>query len=179
MKKIRINRKRIVYYALKLARQSGTPECIAKGVFLGLFIGFLIPMGGQIIIVLALAFIFKANKIVSCAFTMVTNHFTVLIIYPFQCVLGSYVIANPMTWDKVYGPLINALKAPGWWEKIQELWLLGEDFIIPFFVGGMLLAVVSSIPGYFISLYIVRNLRNRHAARKLAKSKLANQYNQV
>ncbi|MDD3117681.1 MAG: DUF2062 domain-containing protein [Victivallales bacterium] len=173
--KFRFNRKRLLVYALKLAKQSGTPECVAKGVALGLFIGLLVPMGGQILIVLPLAFWLKANKITACAFTMVTNHFTVLFLYPFQCVLGSYIIASPLTYKRVEQLFIDFFKSPSW----HELILMGDEIIIPFFVGGALLAVTSSVIGYFTSLRLVRTLRNRKAKRKLATEPLANHCNEL
>jgi len=168
--KFRFNRKRLMVYVLKLAKLSGTPECIAKGVGMGLFIGLFIPMGAQLLIVFPLAIWFKANKIAACSFTMITNHFTILFIYPFQCVLGSYIIADPLTYERAKQPFMAFFHSP----SLRELTLLGKEIVVPFFVGGAFLGAIFSVSGYFGALYLVRTIRNRKAKRKLAAEQLVN-----
>lgn len=172
MKKINFNRKRVMYYMIKLAKQSGTPECIAKGVMLGLLIGFMIPFGLQIIIVLPLAFVFKANKIVSCAFTLVTNHITIFFIYPFQCWYASYLmnwLAGNSFKQLSYQTLKEIFKKFIAAPSMKALAELGNDVMVPFLVGGALLGIVSAAIGYFAALFVVRRLRERRERRIMAR----------
>jgi uncharacterized protein (DUF2062 family) len=102
-----------------------------------------------------LAFIFKAAKIPAFACTWVTNHFTVFIIYPLQCWIGSYLIANPLHLEEVRKVLSNVVEDPSW-ESFKSL---GGQIIASFFAGGFLFGLLLAIPGYFISLYLVRKHR--------------------
>lgn len=172
MKKIRFNRKRVMYYMIKLAKQSGTPECIAKGVMLGLLIGFMIPFGLQIIIVLPLAFAFKANKIVSCAFTLVTNQLTIFVIYPFQCWYASYLmhwLAKDSFKQLSYNTLKTIFKKFIAAPSFSALAELGNDIMVPFLVGGALLGIVSAVIGYFAALSVVRGIRERRERKIMAR----------
>ncbi len=173
---MKLNRKKILYYAVKLAKQSGTPEFVARGVFIGLFIGLLIPFGFQIMIALPLAFIFKANKITAVGFTFITNNFTIFFIYPFQCFIGSYIIAHPISYDHLTSRLKSFLhfavsSEASIRKSYEELMLLGQEIVIPFFVGGLALGLVAGVLGYFTSLYLVRQIRGRKERRKQQRLK--------
>ncbi len=156
---------RVLY--LKLMRHSGTPEYTARGVALGLFVGFLIPMGLQLAVVIPLAFLFKTSKVMAGAFTFVTNHLTVFLIYPVQCYIGSYLIFNPLSYAEVSGKLKALMSGESWREVLTELSRLGLELGLAFFAGGLLFAIISSVLGYFISLQLILRYRARRA-RKLA-----------
>lgn len=168
---MRLNRKTIIYYFIKLAKQSGTPESISRGVTIGLAVGLVIPFGLQIPFALPLAFVLKANKIASVAFTFVTNHFTIFFIYPFQCYLGSHIVGAPLSYASLSATLKNFLHyltsgEATFKQSYEELMLLGQDILIPFFVGGAALALIMGVTGYFLSLYLIRAFRNRKENRK-------------
>ena len=73
---------------------SGTPDSLARGVALGLFVGFFIIFGLQLVVVVPLAWICRANRIAAVTFTFVTNHVTVFFIYPLQCLAGGYIMGD-------------------------------------------------------------------------------------
>ena len=148
-------RTRSVY--IKLIKQSGSPDYVARGVAIGFFIGFLIPMGGQMIVAFALAWLLKAKKIPALACTWITNHFTIFIIYPVQCFIGAKIIGAPMSFDslnKIFGDFIKKHN----WEAFSQL---GSEIIVPFFVGGALFAVISGLISYFTAYGIIVSHRNR------------------
>jgi len=157
MKKFNLSRRKSLYYMAKLAKQSGTPECIARGVFWGVLVGWVIPFGLQLVIVIPLAFIFKANKLVACASTLVSNHFTIFIMYPFQCWAGSYMLGNPLEYAQLKQTFLKLLEDPSW----NALLALGVDICVPFFVGGFVFGLCNAVGGYFLALYLVRRFRAR------------------
>lgn len=168
---MKLNRKKILYYVVKLAKQSGTPEFVARGVFIGLFIGLVVPFGLQILVALPLAFVFKANKITAVGFTFITNQASIFFIYPFQCFVGSYVIAHPISYAHLSARLKSFLhflvsSKASIRKSYEELMLLGQEIVIPFFVGGVVLGILVGILGYFASLYLVRQVRGRKERRK-------------
>lgn len=159
-----ISRRRLRILYLNLVKQSGTPESISRGVAIGFFTGFFIPFGGQTIIALVLAFIFKARKIPAMACTWITNPWTIPIIYPFQCYLGAKLMGNDLTFAK-----INELFGTFFKEHTFDSFMdLGAEILIPFFVGGTFLGLLAAIGSYFASYGMIISHGKRVEA-KLAK----------
>ncbi|QSH41792.1 DUF2062 domain-containing protein [Lentisphaerota bacterium ZTH] len=161
----KISKHSLAYYYFKLVKQSGNPEYIARGVSLGFFVGLLIPFGAQIIVVLPLAILFKAAKIPAVACTFVTNHVTIFFIYPFQCWVGSYLIARPLTMKAVEHMFKEVLEQ----KTLSSLFALGKEVVISFFAGGFLFGLLLAVPGYVISLYLVKAYRRRKEEKKKRK----------
>lgn len=157
------------FYYLRLVRQTGSPDYISRGVAIGLFIGLLIPIGGQMVIALALAYILKGHKIPALGCTWVTNHFTIGAIYPFQCYIGSFLTAEPLSWNtsfKIFKGFIESVsstKGMSFWEGMQhafnELIKLGSEILIPFFIGGAFIGAILAFAGYFISYGMITHHR--------------------
>ena len=154
-------KKRIRNIYIKLIKQTGSPDYVARGVAIGFFIGFLIPMGGQMVIALFLAWLLKAKKIPALACTWVTNHFTVFIIYPVQCYVGAHLLGRPMDFHTIDKIFEDFFKDPSWHAFTQ----LGSTIILPFFTGGALFAIISGLISYFTAYGIIVSHRNRMEAR--------------
>lgn len=160
-------------YHRKVLHQSGDPAYIARGVALGLIVGWVIPMGFQIILVLPLSFLVRAAKVPAIVFTFVSNHFTVIFLYPLQCWLGSLVLRNGLTFEELSrttGRIVAALEDASMHEAWQEFSKLGGQVISAFFVGGLLLGIPSALVGYYMTLQLVRRYRSFREARRSRKS---------
>ncbi|MEG1979192.1 MAG: DUF2062 domain-containing protein [Victivallaceae bacterium] len=158
----------IKFFYYKMLQNSSNPRYNALGVALGLFVGFFIPFGLQIAALIPLLYFIKASKSLAVAFTFVTNQLTILIIYPFQCLIGSYLIGRPLSWTQLCHDFTGVIEADGIRESFHRLFALGGEIGAGFFIGGFLLGVISAVPGYFITLRIIK----RHRERKLAKRQL-------
>lgn len=145
----------------KIVLQEGSPESVARGAAIGLFTGFVIPIGFQTFVVFPLAFLFRANKILSFVFTMVTNPYTVFFIYPLQCYIGSLILMRPMSMGDIEIRLRCILRE----QTFQSLMNLGGDVAGPFLAGGALLGIVSAPIGYFASYGMIQRYRQRKEAR--------------
>jgi len=159
---------------LKMMRSSDRPDYLARGVALGLFIGFLVPMGLQIAVVLPLAFLLKAAKIPAVAFTFVTNHLTVFFIYPVQCWIGSYLMFHPFRYEVLADQLRGLIDAPDMNAALEEIARLGGQLVASFFLGGLLFGVIFGLFGYFLTYGAAIRFRARRDARKKARSRTAN-----
>ena len=169
---IRLNKFSPGYIYVKLVKQAGAPDYIARGVAIGFMVGMIIPFGLQMPTALLLAFILKAAKIPSLACTWVTNHFTIFIIYPVQCWIGSYLIGNPLQLAKVEKQLEVVVNERTW----ASLNALGGQVVASFFAGGFLFGIILAVPGYFFSLYWVkkyRELKEKKLKRRQEKLKAA------
>jgi uncharacterized protein (DUF2062 family) len=165
----KLNKRSLAYYYFKLVKQSGEPDYIARGVGLGLFIGLFIPFGLQIAVVLPLAVFLKAAKIPAVAFTFITNQITIFVIYPVQCVVGSYLVGHPMHYSHFKNMLKGVFKADTIMEKFNALFEMGKEVVIAFFAGGALFGIVIGVAGYFLALWLVK----RHRRKKLLKKQKA------
>lgn len=142
---------------IKLLRQKGSPESIARGVACGFFIGFLIPIGFQTGLAIGLAFLLKAKKIPAAAATWITNPVSVTFIYPVQCYVGARMLGQKLTFDSIHEMISSFMDAP----SISSFVSLGGDVILIFVLGGLLFGIVSGVISYFATLGVVESYRKR------------------
>lgn len=120
-----------------ICRSSRDPESMARGMGLGLFVGFLPSVGFQIILALLLAGVFNANRIVAMAGTLVTNPFTALPLSAFSLWLGDWILPGTALANfsiKTF-ELTQVLESPG---------RLGVAYL----VGCLAMSVCASMIGY-------------------------------
>jgi len=136
-------------------------EGIARGAAIGLFFGFLVPVG-QIPLAAAFAFVLHANLPMAVVATFVTNTLTLAPIYYFAYHLGLFITGG----DQAAAPIdlesfdANRNQAVGWFASWSDyLMRLGK----PLMFGLFVLASSSATMSYFgISwLWRVLTLRER------------------
>jgi len=154
MKKMNIRRQLRLYY-LKVVRLGDTPENIAKGMALGLFIGMTPTMGFQMPIALAAAALLRQNKISSLLGVWITNPLTAPAIYFFNYKVGAFAMQTKVDFPH------NA--------TLCNLLSMGSNIVIPIWVGGVVTGVVSGGLGYFVTL---RSVRIYRAKRDYIRSKI-------
>jgi len=145
----------------KILREKASPEYIARGWALGMFCGCLIPFGAQLAISIPCSFLIKGSKIGATVGTLITNHFTIFIIYPVQCYVGNRLLGG----DLNLRTLIEKFKEV---DSFKTLFALGGEVAGAFFVGGALLTAIMTPLTYFFVLSLVKRHRARRE-RKLAK----------
>mgnify|MGYP002390440760 CR=1 FL=1 len=129
---------------------------IARGVALGLFAGFLIPLG-QTPVAAMLAFSARANIITAAAATLVTNPLTFPPIYFAAYKLGHEVLGERLS---SHGDTL-----------VRKLGAWALDFAAPTAVGLLLFAIVASILGFGVvhlgwRWWVARRWRHRMKARQ-------------
>ena len=144
---------RRLYY--KIVNQEGTPESVARGVGLGLFVGFALPLGTHIIIGIPLAFIMRANKFLMLLFTMPVNPYTITFFYPAQCWIGAKLMGSPLTMKVIKKDFAHVFSDPSW-TSFKEL---GSDVMWPLLLGGLLIGLITGFIGYFATLGMVQRYR--------------------
>jgi uncharacterized protein (DUF2062 family) len=146
-------------------------ESIARGMALGVFMGFLIPIG-QIFVAAVFAVFLRANLPTAAVATLVTNPFTFAPIYFFAYQLGNFMLGAAPT-PEVTAEMLNLdpelLVLPP-----QELksgisgWLVQlEGLGAPLFLGLSTLAV----SGAAISYFGVKALWRLQVIRRLEKKR--------
>lgn len=148
-------RQKYVYIYSKILKENAPAEYIARGWALGMFCGCLIPFGLQLVCSIPLAFLLKGSKIGATLGTLLTNHFTIFIIYPAQCYVGNLLLGGNLSYAKIEEALKDVLKNQDW----ATLFSLGGELIAAFFIGAAILTVIMTPATYFGVLHLVRHYR--------------------
>ncbi len=124
-----------------------TRRSVPRGVALGLFAGFIVPVG-QIFLAAFLALPTRANVPLSALVTFITNPFTL----PFWLVAANKVGSFVLKIDAATGGTAQAEISSGHWQDFG--WFLQTAGVTAF--GFVVLSVVSSSIGYLVASWFWR-----------------------
>lgn len=135
-----------------------TRRSVPRGVALGLFAGFIIPLG-QVFVAAFLALPARANVPLATLVTFVTNPFTL----PFWLVVANRVGGFVLKIDAATMGAANAELSSGRWQQFG--WFLETAGVTAF--GFFVLSIVSSAVGYVLSGFVWRLMVGRRRSRRL------------
>jgi hypothetical protein len=133
-----------------------SPDQIAGGVALGLFIAFAVPPGLQLATALSVSVLLRVNAMAAGAMVFVSNPLTMPIIYPFAAYLGSLITGIP-----IRGAYPTSDR--GFWVLASNLWLHGQVMVLVM-TGCLTIGAVASVFGFYGSRAFVVSYRRRAAA---------------
>lgn len=145
-----------------------TRRSVPRGVALGLFAGFIIPVG-QIFLAAFLALPVRANVPVAALLTFLTNPFTL----PFWLMAANETGAFVLRVDSATTGLATAELESGRWSDFGWFQLLEGVGVTAF--GFVVLSIVSAVIGYFLSGLIWRIMVSRKWTRRPARRKVLRQ----
>ena len=156
-------------YYIKFLRTSGTPHKIALAVALGFFIGCLIPIGlwGQTVVVIVLAIKLKTNPGIAYAATWISNPYSVVLMYPVFCFVGSRIIGSDLSFHYIKSSFMHVIRNFSW----NGLLNLGSHLAVSYFVGALIFGIVTGAAGYGITYLLIAKYRQRKNARIAAGNK--------
>ena len=149
-----------------------TPHRIAWGVFLGLMVAWTPTLGLQILIYLAVAALFRANKVSGIPLLFISNPVTAVPLYYFCWLVGRRILSDgpssPSEAARIHERLEAAESAGGdIWEQIfqTEFWLGVWDALVAMggemWMGSLVMGLATGIPGYFLTRWGVAAYRRR------------------
>lgn len=141
-----------------------TRRSVPRGVALGLFTAFIVPVG-QIFLAAFLALPFRANVPLAALATFITNPFTV----PFWLYVANRVGSFVVGIDAVGRDVLNRVFATADWSIAFEAAEIAGVTIL----GFIILAIGTAIIGYFLSGAVWRMLVVRKRKRQLRRLELA------
>lgn len=140
-----------------------TRRSVPRGVALGVFAGFIIPVG-QIFLAAFLALPARANVPLSAAVTFVTNPFT----FPFWAVvanrLGSFILKID---SATTGGAAQSEIESGRWAWFLEMFEGAGVTVLVTVFGFVVLAIVGAAIGYLLASFVWRIMVMRRRARQL------------
>lgn len=126
---------------LKFIRLRGSPDEIAKGVALGIFIGMTPTFGFQMAIAVFFAFLLKENKLAAALGVWITNPVTAPIIYGLEYEAGRLLLGLP----RMRLPELT----------LESLRGLGGEVLLPLCVGSLIFGVAGAALAYALTLRAV------------------------
>ena len=98
-----------------MVREPLTPEAIAAGWALGMFVGCAIPFGLQLVVSVPLALMMRVSKVGATVGTLVTNPVTIFFIYPAQTWFVNRLLFNgSLSFDRL-------MQVEWTWEAVRRL----------------------------------------------------------
>lgn len=137
-----------------------TRRSVPRGVALGLFAAFIIPVG-QIFLAAFLALPARANVPLAAAVTFITNPFTIA----FWAVVANRVGNFILRIDAAAAEAVMAQAQNTWWVYLVDAFEVAGVTV----VGFVVLSIISSAVGYLAAGAIWRVIVGRKLARKRAK----------
>lgn len=149
-----------------LRKLRGTPEAIAGGFSVGLFLALTPTIGVQLIIAVFLATFFKLSRPATLVSVMVTNPVTIPPIFTFNYWVGKVFFDGPSV-REVYGHLMGItaeIAKINFWqvgEQVMAFAEIGQGMLIPLFFGSFVVASFAAVLSYALMFRVLSFLLTR------------------
>lgn len=151
---------RIVWHSILHA--DDPPHRIALGVALGVFVALTPTLGLQMLIVVYLAWLLNANKVLGLPIVWITNPLTVVPIYFPQYWVGAKLLGHTLEWED-WSSLGE--DHGGWLANMKHFWGFATDIAVPLWVGSLIVATVFGVGTYLVMRQVVTRIRTSRWAK--------------
>jgi uncharacterized protein (DUF2062 family) len=135
------------------------PWRLALGAAIGMFVAFTPTVGFQMLLVVFLAWLFRANKAIGLPIVWISNPATIIPIFSACYVIGRVLLQHEPIgvgwWQTLAVPPI------GWWPKIEFYWSRLMEIAGPLWVGSLFVAAVLAYVTYYTTYHAIRWYRIR------------------
>jgi len=159
-------RLRLIY--LRMIRLRGNPHELALGAAFGIGIGMMPIIPFHMIVALAVAFFFRANKIAAAAGTWICNPVTIYPIYTYGYEIGAIILGFDHH-TRFFMPVTEAIAQGNYLQATQIILSSGGMAVATFLLGGFVLGLIFSVPSYLLSFYFFKSLIAWRTSRKSKK----------
>ena len=149
----------IKFLYFKIVRIKATPEVIARGLALGMFVGMTPTMGFQMAIGAFIATLFRQNILATVIVVWVTNPLTFIPIYTFNYTVGAWVLQLEGT----------KMLSPTTFTSIKELFKMGGQFVYTLWFGSIVVGIVMAVITYYVSVPFIGQFQHRRRERRRKK----------
>jgi len=137
---------------LRLVRLQASPDEIAKGVALGIFIGMTPTFGFQMAIAVFFAFLLKENKLAAALGVWITNPVTAPFIYALEYETGRILLG------------MGHARLPVEF-TFSSLTSLGWEVLLPLGLGSLIYGVLCAGLSFALTLRLIPSIRAWHIPR--------------
>jgi uncharacterized protein (DUF2062 family) len=135
------------------------PHPLALGAAIGIFIMYTPTFGFQMLLIVFVAWLLKANKVIGIPVAWVSNPATAVPIYYACFVVGRVLLGHPHMEEGWWAQL--AKPPVGLWARVEFYWSKVMEIAAPLWVGSIVLGVITAIPTYYAVYYAVGSYRMR------------------
>ena len=139
---------------------------IAMGMAVGAFVAITPTWGVQMLLVVGLAWLVRANKVAGIPMVWLTNPFTNVPIYSFCYLVGQTLVGGPGLEEIKHALSPETGPGLGLWMRIVETarqWgLLMWHAAAPLWVGCVVVGLAAAVACYFGMFYIITFYRRHH-----------------
>lgn len=148
------------YLCWRLIRLRESPECIARGLALGVFAGFFPLLGLQTLVGLGLATVFRGHKLTAVLGTWASNPFTYVPIFALNFKVGRWLLncQEDFVLDSV--------------DSIGELTAEGIQLVGPLLLGCAVMGLIAGAIAYFLGVSLIKRWRSRRQWRNCQETYL-------
>ncbi|MEM5476218.1 DUF2062 domain-containing protein [Pacificibacter sp. AS14] len=169
------------YMKLRLNRLPGTPDSIARGVFVGVFTAFTPFFGLHFVIAAILAKLMRGNVLAAILATFAGNPLTYLPIAVVSLKTGHFILGSEFdsykersfvgkfydaTHDLLYNIKALVTDDVANWDGVLRF---GNDVFYPYLVGGLVAGILAGSAAYYVSLPMFAAFQKRRRGRLKAK----------
>ncbi|MBI4042343.1 MAG: DUF2062 domain-containing protein [Deltaproteobacteria bacterium] len=151
-------KRQLRYFYYRFIRMRSTPDEVARGMAVGIFVGMTPTFPFQTILALLLAMWLRESKIAAALGVWITNPFTSVPIFAFNYKVGRLFVSAPAV----------AFKAEHL-TSMENLVKLGLDYFLVLMLGSIIVGVFSAIIAYFITKPLFVYAVHRHHQSRLAR----------
>jgi hypothetical protein len=147
------------FFIYRVLSLDDTPHRIALGVAIGIFVAWTPSIPAQMVSVIALSWLLRANKLVGLPFVWITNPVTILPIYGPNLLLGQWILGKPVgNFSALYGAMHFG---GGPIETAQIWWSAIAPILVELWVGSLIVATILGVMTYFTMYRIIVVWRRR------------------
>ncbi|MFO0905658.1 MAG: DUF2062 domain-containing protein [Pirellulales bacterium] len=145
----------------RLLHADDPPHKLALGFAIGIFVTLTPTMGVQMLLVVFLAWLLRANKTVGVPLVWITNPATTIPIYYFLYVVGQRLLGTEHVGWEWWAELAKQPPTQGWWSTTLYYWDKTLEIAAPLWVGCIVVGLISAVLSYVIVYYGVSAYRLR------------------
>lgn len=148
----------------KLLQLDDTPESIALGAAVGMFIAWTPTVGIQMVVVILLALVIPMNRLAALIVIYISNPLTMIPMYYLEYLIGLQILGDQgMNYDEFlvfFNEILEIANRETFWTATKVfLEQLGYPVLKALIVGGTILGIVTAIPTYPLTLKWVKGYR--------------------
>lgn len=136
------------YLYIRFLRMQGSPAAIARGLAAGAFAGSFPLLGFQTLIGIAIAAIFRGNKVMAAVGTWISNPLTYVPLMALNFHVGRWLLRLP-----------NTTVLPTSTSDMSEWMDLGMSAMSAMLVGSFLVGIIASLLAYYVGLAVAHRAR--------------------
>ncbi len=152
----------IKYYFIKFKRLQGSPQALAGGTAIGVFIGLTPTIPFHTVLIVLFSLLTRTSALAGIIMSwIVCNPLTYLPIYYLAAVVGNHLTPYELNLESVRNVLELAMAGGGIENSLTILLRSGYEVLVVMGVGGLVLALPVAVISYYPALLFFMQIKKK------------------